>query len=178
MKTSALSPTRTAPWYGRRSRSWTVAGDRRSVTLSAKQVSLSGAPAASGNMVYYRIAAVHRTGASSSVRYYPDIHAVLPQPVPPKPPGTPLRAATFNVRTAKAVQDPRSWLQRAPDVAAQIARYQPGVVALQELSPSRAEGKKGSAVNRLRQTESLEQELSAIKASRYQWAAARGGRRT
>jgi len=167
-KQNAYSRNRELPRLGRRYLAWTVPGDRRSFTLSAQQTSAVGASAASGNLVYYRVAAVKQSAASTVVRYHPDLRAALPRPAPPKSSGTPLRVATFNVRTAKVATDRRTWLQRAPDVAREIVRYQPGIVALQELSPGRADGQKGSAVNRLRQTTSLEQALAGIGWSRYQ----------
>jgi endonuclease/exonuclease/phosphatase family metal-dependent hydrolase len=79
-----------------------------------------------------------------------------------------LRVGTFNVRTARA-QDDRSWLERANDVAREIASRSPGVLALQELGPGRADGTKGTTTGHLRQTTSLERSLrSVVGDSRYQ----------
>ena len=79
-----------------------------------------------------------------------------------------LRVGTFNVRTARA-NDGRSWLQRANDVAREIASRDPGVLAIQELGPGRADGSKGTTTGHLRQTVSLERSLrSVIGDSRYQ----------
>jgi endonuclease/exonuclease/phosphatase family metal-dependent hydrolase len=79
-----------------------------------------------------------------------------------------LRVGTFNVRTARA-NDGRSWLQRANDVAREIASRGPGVLAVQELGPGRADGSKGTTTGHLRQTVSLERSLkSVIGDSRYQ----------
>ena len=79
-----------------------------------------------------------------------------------------LRVGTFNVRTARA-HDGRSWLQRAGDVAREIARRSPGVLAIQELGPGRADGTKGTTTGHLRQTTSLERSLrSVVGDSRYQ----------
>ena len=50
--------------------------------------------------------------------------------------GAALRVASFNVRTAHATDDARFWLQRAPLVAKAIISRNPGIVALQELSPA------------------------------------------
>lgn len=79
-----------------------------------------------------------------------------------------LRVGTFNVRTARA-NDDRSWLQRASDVAREIASRSPGVLAVQELGPGRADGSKGTTTGHLRQTISLERSLrSVVGDSRYQ----------
>jgi len=167
-KRNSFNPGRSLPRLGRRNQTWTVSGKARSLTLSAAQTSAVGAPAASGNLVYYRVAAIKSSPAGTGVRYDPELRAVLPRPVPPKTSGTPMRLATFNVRTAKITTDRRQWLERAPDVAAQIKQYAPGIVALQELSPGRADGQSGSPVNRLRQTTSLENALRDAGAPQYQ----------
>jgi endonuclease/exonuclease/phosphatase family metal-dependent hydrolase len=78
-----------------------------------------------------------------------------------------VRVATFNVRTARATQDKRSWLKRAPDVAREILARKPGVVALQELGPGRADGKKGTLKGRIRQTTSLTKTLRSLGGGRY-----------
>jgi endonuclease/exonuclease/phosphatase family metal-dependent hydrolase len=79
-----------------------------------------------------------------------------------------LRVGTFNVRTARA-QDDRSWLERANDVAREIAGRNPGVLAVQELGPGRADGSKGTTTGHLRQTVSLERSLQrVIGDDRYQ----------
>jgi endonuclease/exonuclease/phosphatase family metal-dependent hydrolase len=79
-----------------------------------------------------------------------------------------LRVGTFNVRTARA-RDDRSWLQRASDVAREIASRNPGILAVQELGPGRADGSKGTTTGHLRQTVSLERSLrQVIGDHRYQ----------
>ncbi len=79
---------------------------------------------------------------------------------------TSIRVATFNVRTARA-KDKRRWLTRAPDVARDIMEARPGVVALQELGPGRADGVKGKIGKRMRQTESLVAALARLGGSQY-----------
>ena len=75
---------------------------------------------------------------------------------------------TFNVRTARA-NDGRSWLSRASDVAREIASRSPGVLAVQELGPGRADGSKGTTTGHLRQTVSLERSLKKVVGDdRYQ----------
>ncbi|HET9303307.1 MAG TPA: endonuclease/exonuclease/phosphatase family protein [Propionibacteriaceae bacterium] len=79
-----------------------------------------------------------------------------------------LRVGTFNVRTARA-HDDRSWLERANDVAREISSRNPGVLAVQELGPGRADGSKGTTTGHLRQTVSLERSLQrVIGDDRYQ----------
>jgi endonuclease/exonuclease/phosphatase family metal-dependent hydrolase len=153
--------------HGRIYRMYAVPAALRSVTLSAEQVAAAGAPVASGNMLYYRVFALNQSANGQKVRAYPDLRAVLPQPVTPGTSDTALRVATFNVRTARATGDARKWLTRAPDVAEEILSREPGVVALQELGPGRADGKTGSLKGRARQTTSLETALAKAGGSRY-----------
>ncbi len=84
---------------------------------------------------------------------------------------TPVRFATFNVRTARAdIGTSRHWLRRALPVAREIVSRRPGIVAIQELGPGRADGQAISINGTPRQTESLETALASIGASRYQLA--------
>jgi len=169
---TALSPfsktDSSLPKTGRRGKVFSIDRAKRSITLSATQVASAGAPVESGEFLYFRLFAVNQTSSGTAIRAYPYLKTVLPRPVAPKPDGTELRAATFNVRTARATWDARSWLERARDVAAEILSRNPGLVAVQELGPGRADGQTGSLNGTLRQTESLELELANAGASRYQ----------
>jgi endonuclease/exonuclease/phosphatase family metal-dependent hydrolase len=78
-----------------------------------------------------------------------------------------VRIATFNVRTARATSDKRSWLQRAPDVASEIRSRKTHVVLLQELGPGRADGKTGTLKGNIRQTDSLTSTLNKQGAGYY-----------
>jgi endonuclease/exonuclease/phosphatase family metal-dependent hydrolase len=80
---------------------------------------------------------------------------------------TTVRIATFNVRTARATQDKLTWLQRAPLVAREIVVRNPGVVALQELGPGRADGRTGTLKGQQRQTDSLTAALARVGGGRY-----------
>ena len=151
------------PKTGRNAKVFAVGKGRRSVTLSAAQVSAAGAPATSGNHLNFRLYAVN----GSATRAYPYLQAVLPKPAPPKPSGTPIRLGTFNVRTAKATTDARPWLRRAPDVAREIRDHNPGLVALQELGPGRADGKVGTTNGTTRHTTSLAIALRSVGAGKY-----------
>jgi endonuclease/exonuclease/phosphatase family metal-dependent hydrolase len=82
--------------------------------------------------------------------------------------GTPVRFATFNVRTSRAdIGTSRHWLHRALSVAREIKAHKPGIVAIQELGPGRADGKRVSVGNGLRQTQSLVNALHSIGAGQY-----------
>ena len=82
--------------------------------------------------------------------------------------GTQVRFATFNVRTSRADRGTsRHWLKRALSVAREIKSRNPGIVAIQELGPGRADGKKAKIKNSLRQTDSLEKALRSVGAGKY-----------
>ena len=85
--------------------------------------------------------------------------------------GTEVRFATFNVRTSRAdIGTSRHWLKRALSVAREIQSRNPGIVAVQELGPGRADGQKISIGTAARQTESLEKALSSVGAGKYKLA--------
>ena len=68
------------------------------------------------------------------------------------PAGSPLRVASYNIRSAKYDgDDKRHWAQRAAGVASDIVKANPGIVAIQEASPGR--------FGTMRQTESLQAAL-------------------
>jgi endonuclease/exonuclease/phosphatase family metal-dependent hydrolase len=82
---------------------------------------------------------------------------------------TNVRFATFNVRTSRAdIGTSRQWLRRALSVAQEIKDHDPGIVAIQELGPGRADGVRISVGNGLRQTTSLLKALESIGAGKYQ----------
>jgi endonuclease/exonuclease/phosphatase family metal-dependent hydrolase len=81
---------------------------------------------------------------------------------------TNVRFATFNVRTSRAdIGTSRQWLRRALSVAQEIDNANPGIVAIQELGPGRADGERISVGSGLRQTTSLLQALDSVGADRY-----------
>ena len=64
-------------------------------------------------------------------------------PRKPRRPAPAVRFATFNVRTSRAdIGTSRHWLQPALSVAQEIKSRNPGIVAIQELGPGRADGKR------------------------------------
>lgn len=82
--------------------------------------------------------------------------------------GTEVRFATFNVRTSRAdFGTSRHWPLRAVSVAYEIKKELPGIVAIQELGPGRADGTRARIGNSIRQTESLVAALYKVGASQY-----------
>ncbi|GAB3687777.1 endonuclease/exonuclease/phosphatase family protein [Angustibacter aerolatus] len=153
------------PDHGRRTRYFTVAASRRSVTLTAKQVASAGAAPGTGNHLFFRLTAVNTKGPGTATRAFPYLQSVAPKPVTPEA-GTPLRVASFNVRTARGANPP--WLGRVDAVAATILSRSPGVAILQELSPGRSDGGSGNPTGGPRQSQTLVDALAARGAGRYQ----------
>ncbi len=165
---SFSTTTSLTPGSGRRARLTVFGGGARSTILSATRVHSLGAGVASGNALFFRFYALNAKGTGTTVRAYPYLQTMLPRPSGPKAKGTSVRVASFNVRTSRATQDERSWLRRAPDVAAEIISHKPGVVAIQELGPGRADGRTGTIGGTTRQTDSLEAALNKAGGKRYQ----------
>ena len=150
------------PTSGRNAKVFTVGKTRRSVTLTAEQLRAAGASVESANHIYFRFFAVN----GKATRAYPYLQAVLPKPMAPKASGSPLRMASFNVRSSKIASGP-SWLSRATDVAREIRDQNPGIVAVQELGPGRADGRNLSTTGSVRQTTSLVNAMRSVGAGKY-----------
>lgn len=171
LETALTTFSRTNPTmmkYGRQDRYTAIARNRRSITLSAAQVSADGAGVASGNALFFRFAALNHGKGGTTVRDYPYLQAVLPMAQAPKRAGTAIEVASFNIRTAKETGDKQSWLERAPAVARAIVARNPGIAAIQELGPGRADGKAGANNGAARQTGTLESALRDDSATQYQ----------
>lgn len=137
---------------GRGAQSFTVGGAKRSVTLGADAVRRAGAAPATGNHLYVRVVPVDRTRTGERRGSVSDLVATTSRAVPPPATGSPLRIATYNIRSAKYDRDDRRpWSARAAGVASEILEVDPGVVAIQEASPGR--------FGPVRQTESLQAAL-------------------
>ncbi|WP_375430067.1 hypothetical protein [uncultured Friedmanniella sp.] len=167
---TALSPfsktSSSLPKKGRNDRVWAIPASARSFTLSGDQLVTAGAPAGSANHLYYRLFARNANGKGvAAERAYPYLGAVMPKVAAAN--GQDVRIASFNVRTARATDDARSWLVRRADIADEIITYAPEVTALQEIGPGRADGKVGSTTGHVRQTVSLLDTLKAKGASQY-----------
>ncbi len=143
------------PRQGRGFTSFVVrGGSKRSVTLSAAATARAGAPVGSANHLYFRVYALN----GSTERAYARLQSVSVQPQGVPAGGSAIRVASFNVRTANAKEDKgvRAWSARAPYVARAIVAQNPGLVAIQELSPGSITGTTGGT----RQTSSL---LTALR---------------
>ena len=156
------SKSSSLPTSGRNARVFTISKTRRSWTMSAGQASAAGASTGSANHLYFRLSAVN----GSTTRAYPYLQAVLPKATATKAKGSALRIASFNIRSAK-LGGSRQWLRRATDVAREIRNQNPGIVAVQELSPGRADGKKASTTGSVRQTASLVHAMRSAGAGKY-----------
>ena len=155
------------PDHGRSSKTFTALKSRRSLTLTASQVGSAGAPLASANHLYYRFRAVNHTSAGTSTRTWPYLQSVGVRPVSAPTTGTLLRVGTFNVHTATPVAGFPSWQSRVGKVADTILSRRPGVVGLQELGITRADGSTTASLTAQTQAQSLVATLAAKGASRY-----------
>ena len=166
--TSFHMTNREWPRQGRGAKSYLISRTARSFTLSATQVAAAGAGLGTGNHLYFQLAAINSELRQPPVtQAYARVQAVMPLGRSAKKRGTKVRAGTFNVRTARATTDKRRWLVRAPDVAREIVSNKLDVVALQELSPGRADGKKTSTNGTPRQTTSLLSSLAKVGGTKY-----------
>lgn len=156
------------PWTGRHAKVFTVSGKKRSITLSANQVGAAGAAPKSGNHLFYRVTARNSSKGKTTSREFGKLKAAVPRGNVPKSKGTKLRLASYNVRSAKSPASVRSWSRRGPEVASQIKNWDPDVVALQELSPGRADGRSGATTKAVpRQTEALLAQLKRTGRGKY-----------
>jgi endonuclease/exonuclease/phosphatase family metal-dependent hydrolase len=163
---TALTPFGSSSNDGRGAHAFTVSGSKRSTTLSAKSVAQAGAAPATGNHLYIRVVAVDLTKSGSRTGKASDLVATTARALPAAAVGAPLRIASYNIRSAKYDgADKRDWAQRAPGVAADILKVNPGIVAIQEASP----GRFGS----MRQTESLQAALIAADPAKARYTITR-----
>ena len=137
-------------------------GGARSYRLHELDLARAGAAVGTGRQLYYRLFAVNEDGSSTASRAFPVLRAAMPPGLAAKSKGTLVRAATFNVRTAKATWDKRHWVKRRALVAAEIKASGSDIVAIQEMSPGRQDGKDGSTKKVGRQTTSLVKEMKKI----------------
>ncbi|WP_406830003.1 endonuclease/exonuclease/phosphatase family protein [Pedococcus sp. KACC 23699] len=154
------------PLHGRGSKTFTVAKSRRSVTLTAAQVASAGASLGSANHVFYRFRAVNQTTAGTSTRTWPYLQSFGVRPISAPTTGTLLRVATFNVHTATPMAGFPSWLSRVDKVSDTILSRNPGVVGLQELGITPADGS-GPSMTAQTQAQSLVASLARKGAGRY-----------
>ncbi len=137
-------------------------GSVRQFALTDTHFAQAGAAVTTGRHLYFRMSAVNETTSGLRTRAFPYLRAMMPPGLAAKRTGTALRAATFNVRTARATTDKRHWVVRKAAVAAEIKASLADVVAIQEMSPGRQDGRNGSTLKVGRQTTSLLTELKKI----------------
>ena len=165
---TTFSTTDPSPPDPRRSpKPFSVSGTRRSVTLTAAQLASAGASLGSANHLFYRFRAVNHTSAGTTTRAWPYLQSVGVRPVSSGTGGTVLRVASFNVHTATPVSGFPSWQSRVGKVADTILSRNPGVVGLQELGITPANGSTTPSLTAQTQAQSLVATLAAKGAGRY-----------
>jgi endonuclease/exonuclease/phosphatase family metal-dependent hydrolase len=165
---TVFSPTdHSLPAHGRQSKTFTVLKGRRSVTLTASQVASAGAALGSANHLFYRLRAINKTTAGTATRYWPYLQSVGVRPVSAPTTGTLLRVATFNVHTSTPQAGVPAWSTRVGPVADEIRRVNPGVVGLQELGITPANGSTTPSLTATTQAQSLVATLASRGAGKY-----------
>lgn len=165
------------PTSGRHAKTFKLSAKARSWTMAKTQSAAAGAPAGSGNYLYYRISAVNKVGKKTYTKAYPHLKVVMPQGrgavVTANKTTTTMRAATFNLLTAQLGTGNRAWLKRSDKAAQDIINTGAGIVLLQETSPGRADGKNAAIGTVGRQTTTLLDRLEKRAGSRYDYAMVR-----
>lgn len=152
-------------YTGRHSHVFSIGRTSRSFTFRSAELAAAGGSLNSGNVVYFRLFAIDRIGATTQTRAYPYLQAGVAKPADYV--GARIRFATYNVLTATAAAPALPWSKRLPIVAKQIDYYKPAVMAVQELNVGRADGKSGWLQGTPRQTDSLLTELARVGDGRY-----------
>lgn len=155
-------------YTGRHSHVFSIGRTARSFTFRSAELAAAGGSLNSGNVIYFRLFAIDRVGSTTQKRAYPYLQAGMPKA--PSYTGSYLRVATYNVLTATAASPALPWSKRLPQMAKQIDRFQPAVMALQELNVGRADGKTGWLQGTPSQAASLVTELKRIGDGRYRLA--------
>lgn len=164
----------TLPKSGRKAKTFRLSAKSRSWTMSKAQAAAAGAPAGSGNHLYYRLTAVNKVGKKKYTKAYPQMKTVMPKGLATSTAkATSMRVATFNLLTAQLGSENRTWLKRADDVAQDIVSTGAGVVLLQETSPGRADGKNAPIGTVGRQTTTLVERLAKRGGPSYDYAMVR-----
>jgi endonuclease/exonuclease/phosphatase family metal-dependent hydrolase len=135
--TTALSRfgSKTTPAVGRNSMTFTVDGDRRSLTLSPEQTAAAGAGIGTGRHLFYRIVAVRKGSADTATRRYPFMMQAQVAGQASTGTGTLLRYAAYNMHVATKDVAGHPWKDRQHLIAANIAQVNPAVAGIEELMP-------------------------------------------
>jgi endonuclease/exonuclease/phosphatase family metal-dependent hydrolase len=136
--TTALTPFGNShtPRVGRHSTTFTVPGDRRSVTLTPEQTAAAGAGIGTGRFLFFRISAVRKGEADTAVRPYPFLLHTGVRGSGATGNGSKLRFVQYNMHVASKDIAGHPWKDRQHLIAKNIAKFNPAVASLQELMPS------------------------------------------
>jgi endonuclease/exonuclease/phosphatase family metal-dependent hydrolase len=136
--TTSLTPFGTArtPKVGRHSTTFTVPGDRRSVTLSAAQTAAAGAGIGTGRFLFFRITAVRKGSADTATRRYPFLQHTVVAGQGARGNGARLRVMQYNMHVASMDVAGHPWEDRQHLIAKNIAKVSPAIASLQELMPT------------------------------------------
>jgi endonuclease/exonuclease/phosphatase family metal-dependent hydrolase len=135
--TTALTPFGSShtPHVGRHSATFTVSGDRRSVTLTPAQTAAAGAGLGSGRHLFFRIVAVRQGSADTASRRYPFLMHADVAGEHSTGNGTKLRFGAYNMHVQAKDLRGHPWKKRQHLIAKNIARVSPAVAGLEELMP-------------------------------------------
>jgi endonuclease/exonuclease/phosphatase family metal-dependent hydrolase len=155
------------PLHGRGSKTFAVGRTSRSVTLTASQVASAGAALGSGNHLFYRVKAVNVTRSGSTTRWWPYLQSVGVRPTTATAGSTLVRVGTYNVHTANTQPGVRAWSTRVGGIVDEIKRTNPGVVGLQELGITPANGSSQGSLTATTQAQSLVNTLASRGVGKY-----------
>jgi hypothetical protein len=136
--TTALTPFGTPQHRGdgRHTMTFTVPGNRHSVTLTAQQTAQAGAGIGSGHFLFFRITAVRNGEADTATRPYPFLLHTGVTGEHSTGNGTKLRIVQYNMHVASKDLPGHPWKHRQHLIAKNIAKARPAVASIQELMPS------------------------------------------
>jgi endonuclease/exonuclease/phosphatase family metal-dependent hydrolase len=143
--TTSLTPfgTSKTPAVGSHSMTFTVPGDRHSLTLSPQQTAAAGAGLGAGRHLFFRIVAFRRGEADSASRRYPFLLHTVVRGQHSTGDGPQLRYAAYSMRVATKDVTGHPWKKRQHLIARNIAKAHPAVAALEELMPAMWTNKMG-----------------------------------
>ena len=126
--------TATSPFANgmRDHRVFKVDPDLRTYTLSAEQTASANAGVGTAWTLVWRFRAVNEGTAGSEQRYFGQGQSRVPG-MAPTGTGSPIRVASYNIRTDKGESGELGWINRVPHIVQQIEDRKPGIVLLQEL---------------------------------------------
>lgn len=149
---SKFSPTGSdgLPKHGRGEHTFHLSASTRTFTMGATRLALAGAPAGSGAAIFYRVWSVDASGSKEVTRSDGKLHVVSVKGLASSSanPET-VTMGSYNIRNSKAksstgeydLDDQYNWYKdRIGRVVDNIAKYHPGILALQEDIPTTSPG--------------------------------------